>query len=410
VSPRRGAAVSAAVSAALLAGGPATPAQWTLDSNVLTRAEVNDNVTLTNDSPGTDRRVTLQGGLVAARRTESLATRVDAGLNLRLLDNIGGRDAEGHLALQQSVDGEVDSLSGGIDWTRDNTLDDRRNASDVLLGRSTRTTSSLSGSWNHRLDERWSLRSQLSDTRTTFGGNTSAAGDYAVRSGSLGIDRRWDEMTTAGVRLAHSDYSLASGSSRTKTDSLNLSAGRTLDERQKVSLGVGAYRSRSRQSASGFACPLPTNFCDAGVVAPIVVSTSFQTSRSGSQYDFSWDTTPDERTTLRLAASRELSPSATGVVRADTLALAVSRAWSPTWRGAAALTQSRTRSPAVASAAQPRLLTLDQSRTWNLSEDLSVVGGAVRRRFDEPTTRTGASSNAISISLQYQGPKIFATR
>jgi hypothetical protein len=105
-----------------------------------------------------------------------------------------------------------------------------------------------------------------------------------------------------------------------------------------------------------------------------------------------------------------LSPTGFGVVQADNVSAALNQAVSPYLNLALSASQSRSRTPGSSNDARPTLSTLDATLNWNLQERLSLGAGLTLRRFLEPVTGLGSKTLQFSISLQYQPPKILATR
>jgi hypothetical protein len=227
---------------------------------------------------------------------------------------------------------------------------------------------------------------------------------------SFGVNRRWSETLRLGLRLSRSDYRQPAGDIESSSDSLRFTFGQVLDERSNLSLGLGAYRTLTTRSLFGLVCPLAQAFCDAGVVPWVSVRSDGRSRGSGSQYDLGYDLSVDERTQLKLSAARELSPSGIGVQLADTLSASGSMAFTPLWRGTVAWTESRNRAADAADAPRPLLRTLDLGSSWQWSERLTLLVNVTLRRYTEPRGDIRASSNGISIALQYTAPKLVASR
>jgi hypothetical protein len=294
---------------------------------------------------------------------------------------------------------------------RDSNLDDRRvDATDVRLGRSGRVLAGVATGWGRQWTERLSSQIDLSGARTGYTGVNPGASDY--RNATLTGTVNWaaSETLRLGLTSAASRYARIDGAQ--SSDSSSQRAGLTWAARERISLsvGLGAYQSRRRDRIVSRVCPLPLAFCQAGLVAYVDAVAEASARGQGSQYDFSGQWSADDRTSLTLQATRQLMPSGSGVVQADNLGLVASRALNADWRAGLAAGLSRNRSPVGLDEIRPRLVTVEGSLVWSWREDLSLIGGVTARRYREPTSSTRASSTAFSISLQYQGPRIVATR
>lgn len=404
----RGPGRRALCAAAALAALPAGAAEWALDAGWQWQAASEERAPGNGAATRVDE-MRLRGSATLARSLEHLGTRADATLDLPVAAS-GERLTQGSLALSHRLSLPTESFTASAEYAVDDNRDERRSAADEVLGRVRRERLAWSGAWQHAFDERWSAQASVSGTQVGFQGD-AGGGDWREGRWAMSASWRADEITTLTGSVARSTYRLTSGDARSDTDSLNLSLARSLDERTSLSLGLGRYRTDSERVLRGFACPLPLPLCQSGVVAPVPVALAFDSTSSGTQYSLGWQHAAAERTSLSLSASRQLSPSALGVSRSDTLALSASQAWTPGLEQNFSAARSASRVPlAEGSALDVRLETLESALRWRLDPDWSLAASARWQRLDGAGTGSGGHTLRLSISLQYQLPRIVATR
>jgi hypothetical protein len=214
---------------------------------------------------------------------------------------------------------------------------------------------------------------------------------------------QWDERTRTNLQASRSRFALRTGDNVTTSDNVRLGGSRALSEIDSVSMSAGLYRTRREAVLRALVCPADEVLCILGLLAREPVRIDRVDVSSGSQYDVAYDLNTSERGSLRLAISRQLTPSALGVVRADSLSAALGLSLSPHLQASTLISQSRSSTPATATAPRPTLRTLDMSLSWAVREDLNLSAGATLRLFQEPTTDVRTRSRLFSITLQYQG-------
>jgi hypothetical protein len=395
----------------LLGSQAVQAAEWSLASSAQGRLRYTQD---RPDAPGLGdsvfRESRVAGNLNVARSLDNSATRLEAALDLPIGLQSGGRTLQGRLALGQTLSTELDSLSARLERTADQNQADQRSASDALVGRSRRNGNAFSASWQRALAPRLSAQAGISSTQAGYGDAQLQAPSYRNSQGNASLSYRWDELTTLGLSASRSRYTAGTGGNLTRSDNVGLSFSRSLDETSSMNLSLGGYRTEQQGRSSRLACPLPVSYCSAGLVAPVVVQDELRIRSSGTQYSLNLQSSLSETRNLGLVASRQLSPSAFGVVQADSLSVNLTQALSPQLNLTLSASQSRSRSPGSSGDARPVLSTLDSALGWNLQERLSLTTGLTLRRFREPAAGVGSKSLQFSISLQYQPLTILSTR
>lgn len=391
--------------------GSAAAAEWSVQAGLQARAGTTEEQPQNDNRPATrlrDGRVS--GNLNLVRSVENASTRFDTSLDLPVTGLAPGRNVLGRLALGQTFAATLDSLSGGLDLTVDDNRASSRSASDELIGPRRRITTGGNVSWQHQISNRWAAQAQVGATRTRLGSGSTTAENFRDARWGASANYRWDELLRLSLQVSRSRFDLDSGDSTSKSDSLSLSASRALDETSTASLSVGAYRSQRLTTLRGLACPLPVSFCNAGLVAPVPVTQQVESPSSGSQYSLSYQRNLGERTGLGLTAGRQLSGTGLGLVQADSASANLNHALTPHINGSLVASWSRSTSPGLDNGPEPRVRALEGSFSWAMAERLTLSASASVRRFREPSSNTAVKSTQISITLQYQGPKILAAR
>jgi hypothetical protein len=236
--------------------------------------------------------------------------------------------------------------------------------------------------------------------------------DSEYRNSSLGasLSYRQSERISGGLSANRSVYAPASGGGQTVSDSANLSATWVISETASLTAGGGWYQSQRTVVLTGSACPLSSIFCDAGLVARVPVSLAFDTVSRGNQFSLAYAAPLDERSALSLTLQRQLSPGGAGVNVSDSFNLSLNRSLSPRFSVNALASASQTMQAGVTQASRATLYTASLTCAWTLREDLSLGAGATLRRFEGGAAGQSGQSASISISLQYQGPKIRSSR
>jgi hypothetical protein len=91
------------------------------------------------------------------------------------------------------------------------------------------------------------------------------------------------------------------------------------------------------------------------------------------------------------------------MTREDALNLGASRAVSERLSAELSYQESRSRIAGTEGTAAARLRTLGLAGAWRLAENLSLAGQLQRRRYDGGDARAAATSNGVSVTLQFQG-------
>ena len=393
---------------ATVAAWPAAAAEWALDSGLQVQATREDRRPDGSAGQSVDEW-RVRGNASLARNLENQGTRAEVALDVPVAAS-DTRLTQGSVNLSQRLALPTDSLAGSLQYAVDDNRGERRSAVDEFLGRARRTRLAWQASWQHAFDERWGALASAGDSHLQL--DDPASGE-PYRNRQLGLSTTWlaDERTSLTAALSSGVYRLDSGDGRSSTDSVNLSLTRALDERSSLTLGAGRYRTRSERVLHGLVCPLPVQFCESGLVAPVPVSLVLDSTSRGTQYSLDWQQALQERTRLSLATSRQLAPSALGVSRTDALTVGLTHAWSPVLDLSFVASRSASRTPqSDGSELQPKLDSLESSLNWRLDERVSVSAAARWRRLSEPVTGSGGRTVQFSISLQYQLPRIVATR
>jgi hypothetical protein len=386
-------------------------AEWSLQTSAQVRTRYNQEwPDASTVAPNVTHETRMTGTVNAARTLENSAVNLDSSLDLPIGAQPGGSSVLGRLALGHTLTAERDSLGASLERSADENQADQRTASDALIGRRRRNSSGFSANWQHAFAPRLSVQADASTIYTAYSGVQPQAQPFRNTQATAALTYLWDELLRLGLSASRARYAQTGVGNLTTSDSLRLNASRALSESTSLSLGLGGYRTEQQGLRSGLACPLPASYCNAGLVAPVLVEEAVHSRASGAQYSLSLQSAVDERSAYSLTASRQLSPSGYGVVQADSLAAALNRAVSPNLNLALNASRSRSRTPGASSAARPSLSTLDASLNWNLQERLSLGAGLTLRRLVEPVASLGSRSVQFSISLQYQAPKIVATR
>jgi hypothetical protein len=235
-----------------------------------------------------------------------------------------------------------------------------------------------------------------------------APSDSEYRNSNVGasFSYRVSEQLTGSLSASRATYQPGSGNGKTLSDSVNLGTNFVLSETANLTAGLGLYQSQRSVVLTGTACPLASEFCDAGLVARVPVSLGFDAITRGNQFNFSYGASLDERSALNVSLQRQLSPGATGVNQSDNLTLGLSRTFTPTFNVNGTAMASQSTQTGVTPVSRATLYTATLACGWTLSEKFSLSAGATLRRFEGGYSIQGAHSASISISLQYQGPKI----
>ena len=401
-----------ALSAALVALAPlsARADRWLMEDSVNARFESNDNFALVPVSPGTVNTLYVSGALDVSRQLENAVTRLKTDATaVRQQGAAAQNRMDGQLALTQSLSDPLNTFNLALQYAQD--FNNLVTNADVTQGQGRRRTATLSAAWSRALSERLSASAQFSADRTSYGAQLAGAVGYRDVAVSGGLSYGLSEVATLGLQASHSDYRAADDLNRSRTDSVDLSLSRPLSDRASGSIGLGVYRTASTAQDLRLACPLAVSFCNAGLVPFVVVEQRNDTSRKGLQFKASYRWRIDETTDTSFSVARQQAPSGAGtLVRSDTLSLGVNRSLSPTLTGSMNYVRSRSVFPDSTNAPSPGRSLFAVLLTKQLAPDLSVQASYQHNRSDASAFANGARSNSLSVSLNYRGSGIDASR
>ena len=401
----RGAACLAAV--CVFVPGSVQAALWAADPSLEVSSAANDNYGLAFDRRDRVGLVSMTGGLVASRETETLATRLNANLvGLFLRGDLHQDEWRDSLSLSHTLKGPVDTFAFDAKTARDETRQAPASSADVLIGGGgLQRDVTGDASWEHRLTERLSTTGALAIARKRYSATLLGAHDYQDGSGSASLRWLLDERDSVNASVTHQDYRTLDNGVRSMTDSLDLGGSRALSETSHAAVSVGAYRSRSSVVQPVLACAGNAASC----ATPIVVAQVGHVARWGAQYDASYDGSLTELTRLSASAARHQDPSGAGVtVLSDTLRLGLDHACSETLTSALSYTRSSSRYQGLTGGQASRLQTLTASMSKQLSPQLSLRATADHKRSAQAFDGLHAHSTSIAITLRYEWQRLEA--
>jgi hypothetical protein len=385
--------------------------QWVLDNSLTARHETNDNAALVHTSPGTMNTLSLSTAFTASRKTESSATRVNGAISSVTQWGPGERDrVDGQLGIAQTLSDPLNSFS--LAYTSMQDFNSAVDNADVTVSRGRRRSKTLSGSWSRMLSERVSANTQLTLNRTAYGQAVTAAVDYRNAALSAGLSYRLSEVGTLSLDAGHSEYRTEADTSRSTTNQIGLGWSSVWAERHNASVSLGIYRTKTAGLRARLVCPLAPAFCNAGFVQPVIATDRAYSTGQGLQFSVSERYQFNETTDFSFSAARQQAPSGAGlVVRNDSLRASASHSFSPTLTASLGFAQSRSTYIGLDSTlAQPVQQSFSVSMTKQLATDLSLQAGYQFNRADGAVPGQGARANSLSISLQYDWPRLDATR
>jgi hypothetical protein len=403
----RGAACLAAV--CVFVPSAAQAALWAVDPSMELSSAANDNYGLAFDRRNRVGSLSVTGGLVASRETESAATRLDASLvGLALRGDLHQDEWQDSLALSHALSGPVDSFTWDAKSVRDQTLQTPVSSADLLIGRGLQRNTSADAAWRRNITERLSMDTGLDIRRARYSASLRGARDYQDGSGSASLRYLLDERGSVNARFVHQDYRSLDNDVRVLTDSLSLGETRALSENISVALSGGGYRSRSAVVQAVLVCPGDAASCANGQ-APVVVAQVGHSARWGVQYNASCNGQIDERTRFAASAGRQQDPSGAGVtVLSDTLHADLDRTYSETLSGALAYTRSSSRFQGTFGGGPSRLQTLSASVNKALSPRWSLRAHADYQRSVQAFEGLRAHALSLSVTLRYEWQRVEA--
>ena len=431
-------AAACLAAAASLAAPAALADQWTLESNLQTALEVNDNVSLVASPSGVTRTLSLTNSLLAARNTENTSTKLDAALTA--LDQRGGDASnriDGRLGLSYALTMPRGSVNLGANLVQDFNSDVL--SADVSVGRGRRRTLGLSASGSYAVSERLSASVQGTLGRAGYGQEVTKAVDFRNESLSASASYLLSEIDSVALQANHTAYRTSSGSTRSRTDSLNAQYTRALSERASASLSLGGFREDTERTFFARVCPLPVAFCASGVVAPIVVPVVVPSPRSGVDLGASLSYRLDEasslsaslgrrkssaaftmqfneRDSLAVSAARQVGPSGMGTeVRSQNFSIAGAFGITPTLNASVNLAQSRSSSNdgsnlGTNAARQPLQTSLSAVLSKEFTRDASLQVALRRTQAQGLAGGASASANSLSIALRLTWARLDTAR
>lgn len=384
--------------------------RWLIEDSVSTRFESNDNTGLTPGFSAKTNSLYLSGALDASRQLENAVTRLKT--DASFVTQTGGSATnrlDGRLALSQSLSDPMNSFSAALQYAQD--FNNVVTNADVTQAQGRRRTSGWSAGWSRALSERLSANTQLSSSRTAYGLELPGAVGYTDSSVSAGLSYALIEVASLGLQASRSDYRTSDRRSNSKTDTVNLSLSTSLSPRTGGSVSVGMYRTSTAETRQRVVCPLAVSLCRAGLVPFELVDQRQDSSRRNLQFNASYRLQIDEITDASFAAARQQAPSGAGtLVRNDSLNLGLNRALSPTLSGSMSFARSRSAFQDGAFSASPGQSNLSLTLSKQLDPDLALQAGYQRTQTQGLANGNNAQSNRVSISLQYNGPKIDLSR
>ena len=400
----RGAACLAAV--CVMAPAPARAASWAADPSLEVSSAANDNYGLAFGRRDRVGLVSMTGGLVASRETESMATRLNAELvGLALRGDLHRDEWQDSLALSHTFSDPIDTFAFDAKSTRDETLQTPVSSADVLIGRGLQRQAGADASWQHQLTERLSASGALALDRARYSASLAGAHDYQNGSASTSLRYRLDERDSVNANGVHQDYRTLDDAVRSMTDSLTVGGSRSLTETSNASVSLGAYRTRTSVLAAVLACPAGAATC----TVPIVVARTGRSARWGAQYNASYEGRLTPLTKLSARAVRQQDPSGAGVtVLADTLRAEIDHSYSETLSGSLSYTRSSSRYEGIAGGQVSRLQTLSAAVSRQVSPQLSFRATADYQRSAAAFEGLRAHAASVAITLRYEWQRLEA--
>lgn len=383
---------------------------WTVDNSVQSRFELNDNVTLSKNSPGTVNTLSLSNNLNASRQLENSATRVNAAFSALRQHGPGGNDRiDGQIGLTQTLTDPLNNFSVSALYSQDfnNVVQD----ADVTVGRGQRRTRSLSASWSRSISELLTASSQISTSRTSYGQQVVGAEGFRNTGVSANLSYLLTEVDSLTLQLSHSEYRAEASANHSQTNDISIGLSRSLSEQVSASLSLGVYRTESSTVRSGLACPLDISLCFAGLVPFILVQDNVRSGANGLQYSSTYNYRFDERSAFSFTSGTQQTPSGAGAVtRGQTLNLGATHAFSETLNGSMgyALSRSKFQGTSLDGTASQRSFSMAISKL--LAPELSVQAAYQWAQANNVGAGNTAQSHSISVSLKYDWSKLDVTR
>jgi hypothetical protein len=401
---------------------PTRAAQWTLEHSMESRLQADDNPDLSPHPVALAQTLSVTGAFVSALQTETRSTRVDAAAAAWWASQGSAqRRIDARLGLSQVWRDTTDEWRLGWQGRQETTYDNSTATAgdsatvpgvDLGLGRGQRRSVAASAGWSRALNEILNMQWQAQGSVTRYGREVQGAIDYRSAEASAGLSWRRSERDTLSLQLGHGSFATQpDASSTSKSLTLTLTAARALNEVSSASLSLGAYRSESTSSQNISICPLPVDFCNLGLVDPVVVQLQGTSNDSGLQYAATYAVQVREATGFRVTAERQQTPGGAGVVtRSDRLSASLEHSFNERAGLDASFVSVRSSYPSLAGSPQPHLQVLMASLSRRFSEGLSLRAGLQWTRSSEAVSRLSARSNQVYLTIKLDGLGLQATR
>ena len=411
---------------------PARAALWTLDRSVETRLQADDNPDLSPRPGAAAHSVSLSGLLATSLQTPTRSTRLDADATAWWTGQGSAQNrVDARLGLNHTWRLETAEWRWGGQAQQETTFSDRVSllapttapttgaptgpgaaGADLGLGRGQRRSIGLNTGYSHAFNDVLTAQLQAQTSRTQYGRALPGAVDFRNVDASAALSWRSTERNTWNAQLGQSHFATQpQASSTSRSSTFTLGATHALSETSSASISLGAYRSVSASSQNISVCPLPGDFCQLGLVAPVLVQLRGTRRDSGLQYSAAYSAQWLETTRLRLQADRQQAPSGSGVVlRSDRLLTTLEHSFSERAGLDASYLFARSAYTGLAGSPRPQLQVLQAALARRLGEGLSLRAGLQWTHSGEATLQLNARSHQVYVTLRLDGRRLDATR
>jgi hypothetical protein len=375
----------------------------TVTGEASTRLEAISNPSFAVPAEGTALRFTTGLQATAAVRDEAR----DAVLTVNIARHFSGNERLDNTdrGFQYSLARrfERDTLAGSVGMRRDSTLASELATTGIALTRTQRDSDSADLNWEHQLTERITTLAGVTLSALRYDRSHAAGGliDSDVASANAGLRYSLGARTTASASLSVSHLDTNPFTTRSQTESAQLSLTHAPSDRLSLNAAYGPSRTRSEVASSAAICPAPQIFCDVGLVPRTVFPTTVHNESSGYLYAFGASWQAGARSTLSGNAARTIVPSGAGFV-SQTDALTAGFNHSLTEQLTLTLDAAHSRAQAVGGLIPSRTVTrrLGARLDWRLAERWWAEAGAFQQQIE---LLGGASprSNTVFIGLRY---------
>lgn len=292
--------------ASMLYPSAASRAETTLSAQATMTLEYNDNLRFSPRSGREDwlRSASVRGVLAIVRPRGSLA--LSPSVHSRRYENdtvLDNDDYAFDLAAERSFAGSTLQLQGG--YHRDAALTSEFSSVGLVEVGVERESWSVQPGWSVELTPSMRMKLGLSYNEVGYEERATALIDYEVRGANWTLARELSEGEEASLTFFASRLEASEISNRVGQVGAQISYGRSLSERLRLSATLGMRRSRFEQASA------PRRE-DHGLL--------FNLALGGEREYGDWE----------LSASRSVDPSGTGtLVQSDTLSAMTKREWTP---------------------------------------------------------------------------------